>query len=105
MPIAARHWIGNALGQEAVGSPFAAVSTALDKVGPLSAFPQDRVFGSGTGSAGAYCVVVGHRPADHGGDRPLGLPQPAGGRGHSMDRHFEEAALASNLPVLLGLVG
>jgi len=99
----ARHWIGNALGQEAVGSHFAAVSTALDKVAAFG-IPQDRVFGFWDWVGGRYSLWSA-----------IGLPimvaiGPSGFRSllagaHSMDRHFEEAALASNLPVLLGLVG
>ena len=58
----------------------------------------------GLGRAGLL-VVVGHRPADHGGDRPLGLPQPAGGRAFEWTGISRRRRWPSNLPVLLGLVG
>ncbi len=99
----ARHWIGNALGQEAVGEHFAAVSTALDKVAAFG-IPQDRVFGFWDWVGGRYSLWSA-----------IGLPimlaiGPAGFRSllagaHAMDRHFEEAPLEHNLPVLLALVG
>ncbi|MGY6706803.1 MAG: glucose-6-phosphate isomerase [Rhizobiaceae bacterium] len=99
----ARHWIGNALGQEAVGAHFAAVSTALDKVAAFG-IPQDRVFGFWDWVGGRYSLWSA-----------IGLPVmlaigPSGFRdllagAHAMDRHFEDAAPTANLPVLLGLVG
>lgn len=99
----ARHWIRNALGQEAVGAHFAAVSTALDKVAAFG-IPQDRVFGFWDWVGGRYSLWSA-----------IGLPimlaiGPSGFRNllagaHAMDRHFEEAAPAANLPVLLALVG
>jgi glucose-6-phosphate isomerase len=99
----ARRWIGSALGEDAVASHFAAVSTALDKVAAFG-IPQERVFGFWDWVGGRYSLWSA-----------IGLPimlaiGPAGFRdllagAHSMDRHFETAAIEENLPVLLGLVG
>jgi glucose-6-phosphate isomerase len=99
----ARHWISDALGKDAVGAHFAAVSTALDKVAAFG-IPEDRVFGFWDWVGGRYSLWSA-----------IGLPimvaiGPAGFRdllagAHAMDRHFEETPLDENLPVLLGLVG
>ena len=99
----ARHWIGNALGADAVGAHFAAVSTALDKVAAFGV-PDDRVFGFWDWVGGRYSLWSA-----------IGLPimvaiGPSGFRdllagAHAIDRHFEEVPFDDNLPVLLGLVG
>ncbi|NMG41001.1 glucose-6-phosphate isomerase [Chelativorans sp. ZYF759] len=99
----ARHWIGNALGADAVGAHFAAVSTALDKVAAFG-IQDDRVFGFWDWVGGRYSLWSA-----------IGLPimmaiGPAGFRNllagaYEMDRHFAETPLATNLPVLMGLVG
>nr|WP_280950009.1 glucose-6-phosphate isomerase [Zhengella mangrovi] len=99
----ARAWIAGALGEEAVGQHFAAVSTALDKVAAFG-IPADRVFGFWDWVGGRYSVWSA-----------IGLPVMiaigaddfraflAGAR--SMDRHFRTAPLESSLPVILGLIG
>ncbi len=99
----ARRWIENALGPDAVGRHFAAVSIALDKVARFG-IGSDRVFGFWDWVGGRYSLWGA-----------IGLPVmlaigPANFRaflagGHAMDEHFRSAPLASNLPVLLGLVG
>ncbi|PTX56066.1 glucose-6-phosphate isomerase [Litoreibacter ponti] len=82
---------------------FAAVSTAEDKTGDFGIAPE-RVFGFEDWVGGRYSVWG-----------PIGLPLMlavgperfrdflAGGA--AMDRHFREADLAENMPVLLALVG
>ncbi|EKF19373.1 glucose-6-phosphate isomerase [Nitratireductor pacificus] len=99
----ARQWVADALGQEATGDHFAAVSTALDKV---SAFGIDRarVFGFWDWVGGRYSLWGA-----------IGLPiMIAVGAddfrrllagAEAMDRHFHSAPPARNLPVMLGLIG
>ncbi|WP_309486218.1 glucose-6-phosphate isomerase [Ancylobacter mangrovi] len=99
----ARAWLVEALGEQAVGNHFAAVSTALDKVAAFGIAP-DRVFGFWDWVGGRYSVWSA-----------IGLPVmlavgPANFRrfldgGHAVDVHFRHAPLEQNLPVLLGLVG
>ncbi|HEY5795251.1 MAG TPA: glucose-6-phosphate isomerase [Bosea sp. (in: a-proteobacteria)] len=99
----ARRWIAGALGEKAVGAHFAAVSTALDKVGAFGIAP-DRIFGFWDWVGGRYSVWSA-----------IGLPVmiaigPANFReflagAHALDEHFRTAPLERNLPVLLGLVG
>ncbi|MFB2549801.1 glucose-6-phosphate isomerase [Ensifer soli] len=99
----ARAFIADALGEAAVGHHFAAVSTALDKV---AAFGIDgtRVFGFWDWVGGRYSIWSA-----------IGLPlMIAIGKekfadflagAHAIDRHFQTAPLAENIPVLLGLIG
>ena len=99
----ARRWIAGGLGEAAVGAHFAAVSTALDKVGAFG-IPTDRIFGFWDWVGGRYSVWSA-----------IGLPVmiavgPAHFRAfldgaHAMDEHFRTAPLDRNLPVLLGLIG
>jgi glucose-6-phosphate isomerase len=99
----ARRWIAGALGETAVGSHFAAVSTALDKVGAFG-IAADRIFGFWDWVGGRYSVWSA-----------IGLPVmiAIGAKhfreflagAHALDEHFRSAPLESNLPVLLGLVG
>jgi len=99
----ARAWIVDALGEDAVGAHFAAVSTALDKVGAFG-IGADRVFGFWDWVGGRYSVWSA-----------IGLPVmiavgPDNFReflagAAAMDEHFRTAPFAQNLPVLLGLIG
>jgi glucose-6-phosphate isomerase len=99
----ARRWIAGALGEAAVASHFAAVSTALDKVGAFG-IAADRIFGFWDWVGGRYSVWSA-----------IGLPVmiaigPEHFRAflagaHAMDEHFRTAPPEANLPVLLGLVG
>jgi glucose-6-phosphate isomerase len=99
----ARGWIAEALGREAVGHHFAAVSTALDKVAAFG-IDASRVFGFWDWVGGRYSLWSA-----------IGLPlMIAIGRhefeaflegAHEIDRNFVEAPLETNLPMLLGLVG
>ncbi|TIP04981.1 MAG: glucose-6-phosphate isomerase [Mesorhizobium sp.] len=99
----ARDWVQKALGKEAVGKHFAAVSTALDLVAKFG-IEQDRVFGFWDWVGGRYSVWSA-----------IGLPVmiavgPRNFRAfldgaHEMDEHFRSAPLQKNLPVLLGLIG
>lgn len=99
----ARAWLAGALGEAAVPSHFAAVST--------NAKGMD-AFGVGTDARFTMWDWVGGRYSLW---SAIGLSVEtcvgstaweeflAGG--HAMDRHFATAPLAGNLPVLLGLVG
>lgn len=99
----ARHWIAASLGEVAVASHFAAVSTALDKVEKFGMSP-DRVFGFWDWVGGRYSLWSA-----------IGLPiMVAIGKenfrafldgAQSMDNHFKNAAPAENIPLILGLLG
>jgi len=99
----ARKWLAAALGPDAVGKHFAAVSTALDKVAAFGIAP-DRVFGFWDWVGGRYSLWSA-----------IGLPimiavGAANFRAflagaHEMDRHFATAPADKNLPMILGLVG
>lgn len=99
----ARKWVEAALGAEAVGKHFAAVSTALDLVAKFG-IGKDRVFGFWDWVGGRYSVWGA-----------IGLPVmiavgPANFRAllagaHEMDEHFRTAPAMKNLPMLLGLIG
>ncbi|MBU4531274.1 MAG: glucose-6-phosphate isomerase [Hoeflea sp.] len=99
----ARDFIVSRLGEEAVASHFAAVSTALDKVGKFG-LDETRVFGFWDWVGGRYSLWSA-----------IGLPLMiaigreafgeflAGAR--AMDEHFKTAPVTENLPMMLGLLG
>ncbi len=99
----ARAFIAGKLGEAAVGHHFAAVSTALDKVGAFG-IDAARVFGFWDWVGGRYSIWSA-----------IGLPlmiaigEENFGRfldgGHAMDEHFRSAPLRRNIPMLLGLIG
>ncbi|TIR79365.1 MAG: glucose-6-phosphate isomerase, partial [Mesorhizobium sp.] len=99
----ARRWVEKALGNQAIGKHFAAVSTSLDLVAKFG-IASDRVFGFWDWVGGRYSVWSA-----------IGLPVmiaigPRNFRAfldgaHEMDEHFRSAPLQKNLPVLLGLIG
>ncbi|HEX2147120.1 MAG TPA: glucose-6-phosphate isomerase [Pseudorhizobium sp.] len=99
----ARAFIAEALGEDAVKHHFAAVSTALDKVGAFG-IESDRIFGFWDWVGGRYSIwsaiglplMIAIGPEDFG--RFLD-------GAHAMDRHFREAPTLKNLPMLLGLLG
>jgi glucose-6-phosphate isomerase len=99
----ARRWIEKALGPDAVGKHFAAVSTALDLVAKFGIAPE-RVFGFWDWVGGRYSlwgaiglpVMIAVGP-----DNFRALLAGA----HEMDEHFRTAPPNRNLPALLGLVG
>ncbi|MES0811054.1 glucose-6-phosphate isomerase [Roseibium sp. SCPC15] len=99
----ARKWIADALGEEAVGDHFAAVSTALDKVAAFG-IDQSRVFGFWDWVGGRYSIWSA-----------IGLPLMIAigpdafndflEGAHALDNHFRIAPLQENLPVLMALIG
>ena len=99
----ARRWIAEAIGEDAVGEHFVAVSTALDKAADFR-IRADRIVGFWDWVGGRYSIWSS-----------IGLPLAISiGRQHfeeflkgaeAMDRHFKSASLEKNLPVMLALVG
>src|SRR5271168_4396278 len=98
----AREWISAALGAEAVSDHFAAVSTKLDKVAEFG-IQAGRVFGFWDWVGGRYSIWSS-----------IGLPLaiaigPAEFEeflrgGSDVDRHFREAPIDRNIPMLMGLL-
>jgi len=102
---AARGWLLSSLKDPAaVGQHFVAVSTAQDRVAEFGIDPGHNMFGFWDWVGGRYslCSAIG-----------LSLMVAIGKENftsllegfHAMDRHFQEAPLEENLPVLLGLIG
>jgi glucose-6-phosphate isomerase len=99
----ARAWVSSQLGEAAVASHFAAISTALDKVDAFG-IGADRTFGFWDWVGGRYSLWSA-----------IGLPLMlaigpeafarflAGGR--AMDQHFRQAPLRQNMPVIMALIG
>ena len=98
----AKRWLGESIGPD-TGPHFAALSTALEITSALGIDPA-RVFGFEDWVGGRYSVW---------GPIGLSLMLAIGAEnfdaflqgGHDMDRHFQTAPFAQNLPVLLGLIG
>jgi glucose-6-phosphate isomerase len=99
----ARAWLVGALGEAAVASHFAAISTNLEKVAAFG-IAESRIFGFWDWVGGRYSVwsaiglpvMIAIGPA-----RFIEFLQGA----HEMDEHFRNAPLAANMPVLLALIG
>jgi glucose-6-phosphate isomerase len=99
----ARAWLVAALGEDAVGAHFAAISTNLQAVADFG-IRGDRVFGFWDWVGGRYSVwsavglpvMIAIGPARFGE-----FLQGA----FEMDEHFRTASLESNLPVVLALLG
>lgn len=97
----ARNWMAKTVDDPA--AQFAALSSAEEKTGEFG-IPADRVFGFEDWVGGRYSIWG-----------PIGLPLMIAigadnfhaflSGAETMDRHFCEADLAENLPVLLALVG
>lgn len=98
-----RKFIADALGEDAVGHHFCAVSTALDKVAAFGINPN-RVFGFWDWVGGRYSIwsAIG---------LPLMIAIGAVDFGKfldgafAIDTHFREAPITENLPFMLGLIG
>ncbi len=99
----ARAFVAAALGEQAVGSHFAAVSTALDKVKAFG-IAADRVFGFWDWVGGRYSIwsAIGlPLMIAVGADRFAEFLTGA----HAVDTHFRTAPFRENLPMLLGAIG
>ena len=99
----ARNWVAAALGEDAVGRHFAAMSAAVDKATAFGIAP-DRIFGFGDWVGGRYSLwsTIGLPLAIAIGDTNF-REFLAGAR--LMDDHFVGTPFAANLPCLLALVG
>lgn len=100
---AVRAWFAGALGEAAVGAHFAALSTNARAVGAFGIAPE-RMFGFRDWVGGRYSLwsPVGMAIALAAGWAPF---QAMLDGARAMDVHFETAAFAENLPVLLALAG
>jgi glucose-6-phosphate isomerase len=100
----ARSWITSRLGEPAVAKHFVAVSTAAEKVARFGIDAQNNMFEFWDWVGGRYslCSAIG-----------LPLMVAVGPQNffsmldgfHAMDRHFVEAELEQNMPVILALLG
>ena len=100
---AARDWLGGALGAAAVAGHFVALST--NQAGAAAfGIAADRVFGFRDWVGGRYSLwsAVGLSIALASGWEAFAALLDGA---WAMDRHFRDAPLAENLPVILGLVG
>jgi glucose-6-phosphate isomerase len=99
---AARAWIADALGEDAIACHFAALSTNIKAVSAFG-IPNDHIFGFRDWVGGRYSLwsPVGLVIALAAGwDQFQALLDGA----WAMDQHFRDAPLSDNLPVLLALV-
>jgi glucose-6-phosphate isomerase len=99
----ARRWIAEAIGEAAIETHFAAVSSAIDRAKSFG-IAEARTFGIWDWVGGRYSVwsAVG---------LPLMIAIGAESFGrfldgaHAIDRHFRSAPFRENLPMLLGAIG
>ncbi|PZF76513.1 glucose-6-phosphate isomerase [Aestuariivirga litoralis] len=99
----ARKWIAEKLGEAHVGEHFAAISTAIPKVKAFG-ISEDRIFGFWDWVGGRYSIwsAIGlPLMIAIGPERFINFLEG----GHAMDRHFREAPVLENLPMLMGLLG
>jgi glucose-6-phosphate isomerase len=99
----ARRWIVDQLGEGAVPSHFAAMSTALDKVAEFGIQP-DRVFGFWDWVGGRYSVWSAIGLSLMIAIGPQRFDEFLAGA-QTMDDHFRTAPLDRNMPVILALIG
>ncbi|MEU1962895.1 glucose-6-phosphate isomerase [Nocardia sp. NPDC019304] len=100
---AARRWLVAALGEDAVAKHFVAVSTNAERVAEFG-IDTENMFGFWDWVGGRYSVAsaIGLSVmATIGKER---FAEFLAGM-HAVDRHFAEAPLEANAPVLLGLLG
>ncbi|MEU1550392.1 glucose-6-phosphate isomerase [Nocardia sp. NPDC005745] len=100
---AARRWLVAALGEDAVAEHFVAVSTNAERVAKFG-IDTENMFGFWDWVGGRYSVAsaIGLSVmATVGKER---FAEFLAGM-HAVDRHFAEAPLEANAPVLLGLLG
>jgi len=99
----ARAWLVDALGEDAVGKHFCAVSTALEKVAAFG-IAEERTFGFWDWVGGRYSLwsAIGLPIMLAVGPENFGrLLEGA----HAIDTHFRTAPVRENLPMMLGLIG
>jgi glucose-6-phosphate isomerase len=100
---AARAWIAGALGEQAVGAHFAALSTNQHEVEKFG-ISKERMFGFRDWVGGRYSLwsAIGLSIALAAGWENF---QAMLDGGRAMDEHFVSAPLERNLPILLALTG
>lgn len=100
---AARKWLVNHLGQEAVSKHFVAVSTNEKGVKEFGINPENMfVFWDFVGGRYSLWSAIGlSLMIGIGADNFMQMLQGA----HAMDKHFQTAPFEQNLPVIMGLLG
>lgn len=99
----ARRWLVAALGEESVAEHFIAL-TAANKAAETFGIPEANVFPMWDWVGGRYSLWSSIGLSIALGCGPDVFERILAGA-HAMDRHFETASLAENIPVLMGLVG
>lgn len=99
----ARAWLVAALGPEAVADHFAAVSTNLAAAAEFG-IPAGQVFGFWDWVGGRYSVASAVGLSVMIAIGPEAFDEMCAGM-HLIDRHFQNAPMERNAPVLLGLIG
>ncbi|MGV9733272.1 glucose-6-phosphate isomerase, partial [Rhodococcus aetherivorans] len=100
---AARRWLVEALGEDAVAAHFVAVSTNASKVAEFGIDPAN-MFGFWDWVGGRYSVGSAIGLAVMCAIGPVRFAEFLAGM-HTVDEHFATAPLEANAPVLLGLLG
>jgi glucose-6-phosphate isomerase len=99
----ARKWVADALGEGEVGSHFAAISTAIDKVKAFG-IAENRIFGFWDWVGGRYSLWSAIGLSLMIAIGPHNFMEMLKGA-HAMDVHFAKAKPLENLPMLMGLLG
>ncbi len=99
----ARHWLVDALGAEAVGRHFVAVSTNEERVADFG-IDTTNMFGFWDWVGGRYSVGSAVGLSLMLAIGPDGFREFLAGM-HDVDLHFQSAPAAENLPMLMGLLG
>ncbi len=99
----ARHWVVDALGEDAVPHHFAALSTALDRTAAFG-ISDDRAFGFWDWVGGRYSVWSAIGLSLMLAIGPERFAEFLAGA-NEVDIHFQTAPLTENVPVLMALVG
>ncbi|MEM8838947.1 MAG: glucose-6-phosphate isomerase [Pseudomonadota bacterium] len=98
----ARKWLSDALGERSVGDHFAAISTNIEEVESFG-IGKDRIFGFWDWVGGRYSIWSAIGLSLMIGIGPERFRAFLAGA-HTMDRHFCEAPLTENMPVLLAMI-
>jgi glucose-6-phosphate isomerase len=99
----ARDWVVASLGVEAIPAHFVAVSTNLEAAAEFG-IPAEQVFGFWEWVGGRYSVASAVGLSVMIAIGPEAFEDMCAGM-HLMDRHFCEAPLSLNAPVLMALIG
>lgn len=98
----ARRWLVSELGEDAVASHFVIVSASPDAAAKFC-IPEDRVFPIWSWVGGRYSLWSAIGLSIALGCGPDAFTQMLAGA-HAMDRHFETAPLAKNIPIVAALI-